>query len=67
MHEDAGRRTRRNRIMMISLITAWAATICVIFTALKYFVKKNQLDKIAQSANRDAGCFTGDSYLSDGG
>ena len=52
--------------MMISLITAWAATICVIFTALKYFVKKNQLDKIAQSANRDAGCFTGGSYLSDG-
>lgn len=28
--------------MMISLITAWVATFCVIFTALKYFAKKNQ-------------------------
>lgn len=28
--------------MMISLITAWVATICVIFTALKFFAKKNQ-------------------------
>lgn len=28
--------------MMISLITAWIAAICVIFTAFKYFAKKNK-------------------------
>ena len=42
MHEDAGRKTRRNTVMMISLITAWVATFCVIFTAFKYFAKKDQ-------------------------
>lgn len=28
--------------MIISLITAWIATICAVFTALKYFAKKNR-------------------------
>lgn len=28
--------------MMISLITAWIATVCAILTALKYFAKKNK-------------------------
>ena len=39
IHTD---RNQENTIMMISLITAWIAAICVIFTAFKYFAKKNK-------------------------
>lgn len=44
--------------MMISLITAWIATVCAILTALKYFAKKNKkMNRIFHNIHIPLGIF----------